>query len=397
MTSKKTATALVAAGRSKKFTQGAVNPIIQRASSLVFDTVQDKKHAAINRTKGALFYGRRGTLTHFAFQDAMTELENGAGCVLYPCGAAAIANSILSFVSTGDHVLVTGSAYEPTQDFCNTVLRKMNIDTTYFDPLVGADISHLIQKNTKVVFLESPGSITMEVHDVPAIVKAVRHANPDIVIIMDNTWAAGILFKALEFGIDISVQSGTKYIVGHSDAMLGTAVANERCLEQLREHSYLMGQMVDADTAYVASRGLRTLGVRLKQHQESSIRIANWLSERPEVATVNHPALPGCKGHEFYVRDFSGCNGLFSFVLKTRLNKDQLANYLDHFEHFSMAYSWGGFESLILANQPDELASIRPVAGVDFTGTLIRLHIGLEDCEDLIEDLAAGFNRIQEV
>lgn len=397
MTSKKTATALVAAGRSKKFTQGAVNPIIQRASSLVFDTVQDKKHAAINRTKGALFYGRRGTLTHFALQDAMTELENGAGCVLYPCGAAAIANSILSFVSTGDHVLVTGSAYEPTQDFCNTVLSKMNIDTTYFDPLVGADISHLIQKNTKVVFLESPGSITMEVHDVPAIVKAVRHANPDIVIIMDNTWAAGILFKALEFGIDISVQSGTKYIVGHSDAMLGTAVANERCLEQLREHSYLMGQMVDADTAYVASRGLRTLGVRLKQHQESSIRIANWLSERPEVATVNHPALPGCKGHEFYVRDFSGCNGLFSFVLKTRLNKDQLANYLDHFEHFSMAYSWGGFESLILANQPDELASIRPVAGVDFTGTLIRLHIGLEDCEDLIEDLAAGFNRIQEV
>ncbi|PWC13159.1 cystathionine beta-lyase [Brenneria roseae subsp. americana] len=397
MTSKKTATVLVAAGRSKKFTQGSVNPIIQRASSLVFDTVQDKKHATINRAKGALFYGRRGTLTHFSFQEAMAELEGGAGCVLYPCGAAAIANAILSFVSTGDHVLVTGSAYEPTQSFCNTVLSKMNIGTTYFDPLIGAGISELIQENTKVVFLESPGSITMEVHDVPAIVQAVRRINPEIVIIMDNTWAAGILFKALEFGIDISVQSGTKYIVGHSDAMLGTAVSNARCLEQLREHSYLMGQMVDADTAYVAGRGLRTLGVRLKQHQESSIRIAEWLSERPEVAVVNHPALPECKGHEFYVRDFSGCNGLFSFVLKERLSKTQLANYLDHFEHFSMAYSWGGFESLILANQPDDLASIRPVAGVDFTGTLIRLHIGLEDCDDLIEDLAAGFNRIQEV
>lgn len=397
MTSKKTATALVAAGRSKKFTQGSVNPIVQRASSLVFDTVQDKKHATVNRAKGALFYGRRGTLTHFSLQEAMTELEGGAGCVLYPCGAAAIANAILSFVSTGDHVLVTGSAYEPTQDFCNTVLSKMNIGTTYFDPMIGAGISALVQENTKVVFLESPGSITMEVHDVPAIVQAVRRINPEIVIIMDNTWAAGILFKALAFDIDISVQSGTKYIVGHSDAMLGTAVANERCLKQLREHSYLMGQMVDADTAYVASRGLRTLGVRLKQHQESSIRIAKWLSARPEVAVVNHPALPECKGHAFYARDFSGCNGLFSFVLKAHLSKEQLANYLDHFEHFSMAYSWGGFESLILANQPEDLAAIRPVAGVDFTGTLIRLHIGLEDSDDLIDDLAAGFDRIQEV
>ncbi|MDX6915950.1 cystathionine beta-lyase [Pectobacterium carotovorum] len=395
MTSKKTATALVAAGRSKKFTHGSVNPVIQRASSLVFDTVQDKKHATINRAKGALFYGRRGTLTHFSFQEAMVELEGGAGCALYPCGAAAVSNAIFSFVAAGDHILVTESAYEPTQDFCTKVLKKMNVSTTYFDPLIGAGIAELIQPNTKVVFLESPGSITMEVHDVPAIVQAVRRINPDIVIMIDNTWAAGILFKALDFDIDISIQAGTKYIVGHSDAMLGTAVANERCWAQLREHSYLMGQMVDADTAYVASRGLRTLGVRLKQHQESSIRIAQWLAERPEVAVVNHPALPGCKGHEFYVRDFNGCNGLFSFVLKEKLSKETLAHYLDHFEHFSMAYSWGGFESLILANQPEELAAIRPVSGVDFSGTLIRLHIGLEDSDDLIDDLAAGFSRLR--
>ncbi|MEI3773271.1 cystathionine beta-lyase [Pectobacterium brasiliense] len=394
MTSKKTATALVAAGRSKKFTHGSVNPVIQRASSLVFDTVQDKKNATINRAKGALFYGRRGTLTHFSFQEAMVELEGGAGCVLYPCGAAAISNAILSFVSAGDHVLVTGSAYEPTQDFCNKVLSKMNVSTTYFNPLIGADIAELIQPNTKVVFLESPGSITMEVHDVPAIVQAVRRINPDIIIMIDNTWAAGILFRAFDFDIDISIQSATKYIVGHSDAMIGTAVANERCWAQLREHSYLMGQMVDADSAYVASRGLRTLGVRLKQHQESSIRIAKWLAEQPEVAVVNHPALPECKGHEFYVRDFNGCNGLFSFVLKEKLSKDALANYLDNFEHFSMAYSWGGFESLILANQPEDLAAIRPAGGVDFTGTLIRLHIGLEDSDDLIDDLAAGFSRL---
>ncbi|MCA6942691.1 cystathionine beta-lyase [Pectobacterium polaris] len=395
MTSKKTATALVAAGRSKKFTHGSVNPVIQRASSLVFDTVQDKKNATINRAKGALFYGRRGTLTHFSFQEAMVELEGGVGCVLYPCGAAAISNAILSFVSAGDHVLVTGSAYEPTQDFCNKVLSKMNVSTTYFNPLIGADIAELIQPNTKVVFLESPGSITMEVHDVPAIVQAVRRINPDIIIMIDNTWAAGILFRAFDFDIDISIQSATKYIVGHSDAMIGTAVANERCWAQLREHSYLMGQMVDADTAYVASRGLRTLGIRLKQHQESSIRIAKWLSEQPEVAVVNHPALPECKGHEFYVRDFKGCNGLFSFVLKEKLSKEALAHYLDNFEHFSMAYSWGGFESLILANQPEDLAAIRPAGGVDFTGTLIRLHIGLEDSDDLIDDLAAGFSRLR--
>ncbi|MER0047049.1 cystathionine beta-lyase [Pectobacterium odoriferum] len=394
MTSKKTATALVAAGRSKKFTHGSVNPVIQRASSLVFDTVQDKKHATINRAKGALFYGRRGTLTHFSFQEAMVELEGGAGCALYPCGAAAVSNAILSFVAAGDHILVTESAYEPTQDFCTKVLHKLNVSTTYFDPLIGAGIAELIQPNTKVVFLESPGSITMEVHDVPAIVQAVRRINPEIVIMIDNTWAAGILFKALDFDIDISIQAGTKYIVGHSDAMLGTAVANERCWAQLREHSYLMGQMVDADTAYVASRGLRTLGVRLKQHQESSIRIAKWLADQPEVAVVNHPALPECKGHEFYIRDFKGCNGLFSFVLKEKLSKEALAHYLDNFEHFSMAYSWGGFESLILANQPEDLAAIRPAGGVDFTGTLIRLHIGLEDSDDLIEDLAAGFSRL---
>lgn len=396
MTSKKTATALVSAGRQKKFTQGSVNPVIQRASSLVFDSVQDKKQATMNRAQGALFYGRRGTLTHFSFQEAMTELENGAGCALYPCGAAAIANAILSFVSAGDHLLVTGSAYEPTQDFCNKVLGRMNVSTTYFDPLIGGDIAELIQPETKVVFLESPGSITMEVQDVPAIVAAVRRVNPEIVIIMDNTWAAGILFKALDAGVDISVQSGTKYIVGHSDAMLGTAVANARCWDRLREQSYLMGQMADADSAYVASRGLRTLGVRLKQHQESSLRIARWLAERPEVDVVNHPALPGCKGHATFTRDFSGCNGLFSFVLKQKLTSAQLASYLDNFNHFSMAYSWGGFESLILANQPEELARIRPAGGVEFNGTLIRLHIGLEDCDDLIEDLADGFRRIQE-
>lgn len=387
-------TALVNAGRSKKYTQGSVNSVIQRASSLVFDTVEAKKHATRNRANGELFYGRRGTLTHFSLQEAMCELEGGAGCALFPCGAAAVANTILAFVEQGDHVLMTNTAYEPSQDFCTKILAKLGVTTGWFDPLIGADIARLVRPETRVVFLESPGSITMEVHDVPAIVAAVRQVAPEAIIMIDNTWAAGILFKALDFGIDISIQAGTKYLIGHSDAMVGTAVANARCWPQLRENAYLMGQMLDADTAYMTSRGLRTLGVRLRQHHESSLRIAEWLAQHPQVARVNHPALPGSKGHEFWKRDFTGSSGLFSFVLSKRLNDAELAEYLDNFSLFSMAYSWGGFESLILANQPEQIAHIRPDAEVDFSGTLIRLHIGLENVDDLQADLAAGFARI---
>ena len=387
-------TALVNAGRSKKYTQGSVNSVIQRASSLVFETVEAKKHATRNRAKGELFYGRRGTLTHFSLQEAMCELEGGAGCALFPCGAAAVANTILAFVEQGDHVLMTNTAYEPSQDFCTKILAKLGVTTSWFDPLIGADIARQIQPNTRVVFLESPGSITMEVHDVPAIVAAVRRVAPQAIIMIDNTWAAGVLFKALDFGVDISIQAGTKYLIGHSDAMVGTAVSNARCWDQLRENAYLMGQMVDADTAYMTSRGLRTLGVRLRQHHESSLRIAEWLAQHPQVARVNHPALPGSKGHEFWQRDFTGSSGLFSFVLNKRLTDAGLAAYLDNFSLFSMAYSWGGFESLILANQPEQIASIRPEAEVDFSGTLIRVHIGLENVDDLLADLAAGFSRI---
>ncbi|HFT7749456.1 TPA: cystathionine beta-lyase [Klebsiella pneumoniae] len=387
-------TALVNAGRSKKYTQGSVNSVIQRASSLVFDTVEAKKHATRNRANGELFYGRRGTLTHFSLQEAMCELEGGAGCALFPCGAAAVANTILAFVEQGDHVLMTNTAYEPSQDFCTKILAKLGVTTSWFDPLIGADIARLVRPETRVVFLESPGSITMEVHDVPAIVAAVRQVAPEAIIMIDNTWAAGILFKALDFGIDISIQAGTKYLIGHSDAMVGTAVANARCWPQLRENAYLMGQMLDADTAYMTSRGLRTLGVRLRQHHESSLRIAEWLAQHPQVARVNHPALPGSKGHEFWKRDFTGSSGLFSFVLSKRLNDAELAEYLDNFSLFSMAYSWGGFESLILANQPEQIAHIRPDAEVDFSGTLIRLHIGLENVDDLQADIAAGFARI---
>ena len=388
-------TTLVHAGRKKRFTQGAVNPVVQRASSLVFDTIADKKHCTKNRYKGELFYGRRGTLTHFALQDLMCEMEGGAGCYLYPCGAAAVTNAILSFVETGDHVLMTGAAYEPTQDFCNVILKKIHIDTTYYDPMIGTDVAKLVQPNTKVLFLESPSSLTMEVPDIPAIVKAVRAVSPEIIIMIDNTWAGGVLFKALEHDIDISIQAGTKYLVGHSDIMIGTAVANTRTWDKLREHSYLMGQMVDADSAYTTARGIRTLGVRLKQHHESSLKVAKWLSEQSQVKAVYHPALPSCPGHKNFKRDFTGASGLFSFELHKRLSDEELSAFMDNFDLFTMAYSWGGFESLILCNQPEEISKIRPGIERKLTGSLIRLHIGFEDTDELIADLQAGFDRIK--
>ena len=388
-------TTLVHAGRKSRYTQGSVNPVVQRASSLVFNTVADKKHATRNRYKGELFYGRRGTLTHFALQDAMCELEGGAGCYLYPCGAAAVTNAILAFVSQGEHILMTGAAYEPTQDFCNVILKNLGISTTYYDPMIGEGIRSLIQPNTKILFLESPSSLTLEVPDIPTLVRVAREINPEIVIMIDNTWAAGVLFPALEFGIDISIQAGTKYLVGHSDVMIGTAVSNARCWDQLRERSYLMGQMVDADSAYMTARGIRTLGIRLKEQEKSGITIANWLAQRPEVKSVYHPALPSCLGHEFFKRDFKGASGVFSFELYEKLTDEQLSNFLDHFKTFTMAYSWGGFESLILANQPEEIARIRPAIERKLTGTLIRLNIGLEAVEDLIADLEQGFARLK--
>ncbi|MBF4281582.1 cystathionine beta-lyase [Vibrio anguillarum] len=383
-------TQLVNAGRSKKWTNGVVNPPIQRASTVVFDSVAEKNHATVNRANKTLFYGRRGTHTHFAFQEAMVEIEGGVGCALFPCGAAAIANSILSFVQTGDHILMVDTCYEPTRDFCEKIMKKMGIETTYYSPTIGEGIRALIQPNTKVLFTESPGSITMEVQDIPTLAR-VAHEH-DIIVMLDNTWAAGVNFSPFEHGVDISIQAATKYIVGHSDVMLGTAIANEKCWDQLREQSYLMGQCVSPDDAYLGLRGLRTLDVRLRQHAQNSLAIAHWLAEQPEVDHVRHPALETCPGHEFYQRDFTGGNGLFSFVLKSSDAKATTA-LLDGMQHFSMGFSWGGFESLILANEPKSFDNLRTVAHPHFAGTLIRVHIGLEDVDDLIADLKAGLER----
>lgn len=387
-------TKLVSVGRKRKWTHGVVNPPVQRASTVVFNTVAEKQSAAINRTNQTLFYGRRGTHTHFALQDAMAQIENGAGCALYPCGTAAITSAILSFVKSGDHILMVDTCYEPTRDFCNNILKNLGVETTYFSPTIGQDIEQHIRPNTRLLFLESPGSITMEVQDVPTLSK-IAHQH-DLIVMLDNTWAAGVNFEALKYGVDISIQAATKYIVGHSDVMLGTAVANEKYWEQLREHSYLLGQCVSADDAYLGLRGIRTLDIRLRQHAENSLTIANWLTSRPEVDHVRHPELPSCPGHEFFKRDFKGGNGLFSFVLKTSYPKATNA-FLDTLQHFSMGYSWGGFESLVLANEPKSFNSLRTIANPNFKGTLIRVHIGLEDVDDLIADLTAAFEKYNEV
>ena len=385
-------TKVVEAGRSSKWTNGTVNPPVQRASTVVFDSVKDMKAAAVNKTNQTLFYGRRGTTTSFAFSDAMVEIEGGAGCALYPSGTAAITNAIISFVKTGDNILMVDSAYEPTRDYCDKILLKMGVTTTYYDPLIGKGIEALIQDNTTIIFLESPGSITMEVQDVPGIAE-VAHKH-DCVVMLDNTWGAGINFRPFDYGVDVSIQAATKYIVGHSDVMLGTATATEKYWPQLRENSYIMGQCTSPDDLYLALRGIRTLSVRLNQHQKSALKIANWLAKRPEVETVLHPALPSCPGHEYFERDFTGSNGLFSFVLN-RGTQAAITELLDGMKHFKMGYSWGGFESLILAISG--INTMRTVTDWNYEFPLIRLHVGLENVDDLIEDLEKGFERLNAV
>ena len=374
-------TKIVSTGRKKQYTQGVVNPVVQRASTVVFDTVEEMHNAVKERANRTLFYGRRGTNPHYALQDAITELENGAGCALYPSGAAAISQSLLSFLKSGDHLLMVDNAYEPTRDFCDKILTGLGITTTYYDPTIGAGIASLIQDNTKVIFLESPGSITMEIQDVPALVEVAKKHN--IITMLDNTYGNGWHFRPLDHGVDISIQAATKYIVGHSDVMMGVAVANDKYWPELREHSYLLGQCTSADDAYLALRGLRTMPVRLAQQEKAALQVATWLSEHELVDHVRHPAFETCPGHEFFKRDFDGSNGLFSFVMKTG-NLKSIHAFLDALKHFKMGFSWGGYESLVTANKT--MAGLRSSTGWQF-GPIIRLHIGLEDVEDLIADL----------
>lgn len=381
-------TQVINLGRNKKWTNGVINPPVVRASTVVFDSMEEMRQAAKNKADGEMFYGRRGTPTHFAFQQAIAQLEGGAGTALYPSGAAAISGTLLSFLKQGDHLLMVDSAYEPTRDLCNDILAGYGIETSYYDPMIGAGIADLIKSNTKVLFLESPGSLTMEIQDVPTLCQISHKHN--LINILDNTWASPINSSPFDMGIDISIQSATKYISGHSDLMLGTATANRQYWRQLQQHSYLLGQCASADDVYLAARGLRTLAVRMAQHEKNALVIANWLNNRAEVDHVRHPAMITCPGHKFFKRDFSASNGLFSFVLKNG-SSDAIAAFVEGMKHFKMGFSWGGYESLVIP--VTGLSKIRTATKWNDHTPLIRLHIGLENTDDLIEDLSRAFER----
>ncbi len=385
------ATRVVAAGRRPEWTQGVVNPPVWRASTHLNDSVADLRGNAGRDTHHRLFYGRRGAPTQWSLADALTELEPGAEATfLYPSGVAALAAAFLSVLHPGDELLLGDSAYDPTRSMANGLLKRFGIATRFYDPLIGAGIADLITDKTRAIFMESPGSLTFEVQDVPAIVAAAKARG--ITTILDNTWATPLHFRAIERGIDLAVLACTKYVVGHSDVMLGSVTAAPSHWRRLREMSFGLGQVASPDDAWLGARGLRTMAVRLAQHQTSALKIAQWLDTRPEVSRVLHPALPSCPGHEIFARDFTGASGLFSFALAGG-DEAARAALIDGLDHFGIGYSWGGFESLAIPVDPERY---RTATTPQFDGPLVRLQIGLEDPDDLIADLARGLDRFRE-
>lgn len=376
-------TRLVTSGRDPQAYHGFINPPVYHASTLLYATAEDQvAHRARYN------YGRRGTPTSEALENALRELEGDdcAGVALLPSGLAAISAALLAVVRAGDHILVTDSVYRPTRNFCNGVLKRLGVETTYYDPLVGKNIASLFKPNTRLVFTEAPGSQSFEMQDVPAIAEAAH--GKDALVLMDNTWATPLYFRAFEKGVDLAIQAGTKYIGGHSDIMFGCVSANAASLPALKDTVYSMGLCVGPDDMYLALRGLRTLGVRLARHHQSGLRVAQWLEKRPEVLSVLHPALAGDPGHAMWKRDFTGACGLFSLVLKPATEKSVHA-LLNELALFGLGYSWGGFESLaILFDCSEYRTATRWAPG----GPTIRLHIGLEDPDDLIADLERGFD-----
>src|SRR6201987_3139862 len=361
---------------------GFVNPPVYHASTVLYPSAEDfLAHRARYQ------YGRRGTPTTEALEQAVQELEGPqcAGVAPLPSGLAAISSAILSVVRAGDHVLVPESAYGPTRAFCDQILPRLGVTTTYYDPLIGGAIAGLMQPNTRVVFTESPGSLSFEMQDIPAIAEAA-HAKGALVL-MDNTWATPLYFRALDFGVDLSIHAGTKYFGGHSDVMLGTVAANSATVADLRNFVRLNGLHLAPDDAYLSQRGLRTLAVRLERHYQSGLAVARWLEQRPEVLRLLHPAMPNHPGHALWKRDFGGACGLFSMVLKPVPEKAYYA-FLDSLELFGIGASWGGYESLAI---PFDCAPIRTATRWQPGGPTVRFHIGLEAVEDLIADLERGF------
>lgn len=384
---RKTATQLVTGGRKKEFTGSVVNVPVWRASTHLYDDVADLEAGKKNNADGRFFYGRRGSPTQWALADALTAMEPGAaGTMLYPSGVAAISCALLSVLRPGDVLLMTDNAYDPSRAFADGFLKRLGVETRYFDPFV-TDYESLFCERTKAILLEAPGSLTFEVQDIPTICAEAKKRG--VVTLLDNTWATPYFFTALDKGVDMTILAATKYIVGHSDVMLGSVTTHEKYWTRLRQTAQQLGQVVSPDDAYLASRGLRTLAVRMNAHEASALKIAKWLTTRSEVGTVLHPALPECPGHEIWTRDFTGSSGLFSFLLTG--SKAKAAAFVNALDLFGIGYSWGGFESLALPVHPETCRSEVPW---DAGKNVVRLQIGLEDSDDLIADLESAFSQI---
>lgn len=378
---------LVKAGREHGRSAISVNPPVHRASTYLFETLGDFELASKTPFDGP-FYGRVGTPTTFAFEQAICELEGGHRTIATASGVAAIGASLLAFLDRGDHVLVVDTVYEPVRRFCNRMLSRLGIETTFYDPAAGADIASLVRPNTRVIYLESPGSGTFEMQDLRAIVAVARERG--LRTIMDNTWATPVFLQPLSIGIDVSVQSATKYIVGHSDAMLGTVTTTAETYDAVRRSTQDLGACAGSEECNLGLRGLRTLGVRLRRHEASALTLAAWLEEQPQVARVLHPALPSFAGHDLWKRDFTGACGLFSVEFMP-CDPASLRAMVDGLRHFGIGFSWGGYESLVLPVHPET----RQIARWDGKGPVLRLHVGLEAVEDLRDDLADGLARLR--
>ncbi|MBV1689103.1 cystathionine beta-lyase [Novosphingobium sp. G106] len=386
------ATKLVTAGRRPEWTGAVVNPPVWRASTHLYPDMAAHKDGPRRNEDGRFFYGRRGGPTQWALADALTEIEPGAaGTMLYPSGVAALAGTLLTVLRPGDVLLMTDNAYDPTRVMGMNLLKDFGVETRFFDPLDVAAFEAMICERSRAVLLEAPGSLTMEVQDVPALTTIARSRG--MISVIDNTWASPLGFPALERGVDISVMSLTKHVGGHSDVMMGSASAGTELYARLRRTAQALGQVVSPDDAALVLRGLRTMGVRLKQETSSALEIASWLQSRPEVAGVLCPMLPGSPGHEIWQRDFLGGCGLFSFVLKGG-DADGRARFIDALQLFGIGYSFGGFESLVVPVDPAPLraATPWPSAGMNPADRFgVRLSIGLEDPADLIADLDQAF------
>jgi cystathionine beta-lyase len=381
-------TLITTAGRDPENNHGIVNPPVYHASTIISPTLAAFKEARTKRWDLDVFtYGRQGTPTHQALEVATAALIGGDRAVCLSSGLAAINAAMLAFLQSGDHVLMVDAAYGPTRSFCDKFLARFGVETTYYDPTIGVGIKDLIQDNTKIVYTESPGSLTFELQDIRAISDEAHKRG--CVVIIDDTWSSGVFFKPFEHGVDVSVIAGTKYIVGHSDVMMGMITTKNEHWQIIRQSAADLGANSGPDDVYLALRGMRTIGVRMRQHQENGLKLARWLQDRPEVDRVLHPALPSDPHHELWKRDFTGACGLFGVVLKP-YPEIALAAMLDGLELYGMGASWGGFESLILLTNP---ASTRTVAKEQWEkdGPTLRIHAGLEDPEDLIADLKKGF------